>query len=354
MLTLAGLLAIFIVIPLGDADAASYLMRFPYFLQVIISRIPDGTPPQLLMLPGALIGFAGYVSIRRGRRHLVAASSAGGQLPGPDTILYLRPFVADRSPLPSLFTLDSFIFGFFEKKPWIHSWLVLRGIARYEELIAYAFRRLGKIVTIGDPQERLPQLGAARMYAPSGRPGSSGGAEWQTVVAEQIARAKLILLHVGISPGLHWEVETVIAAADPLRVLLCINPAGKLKNRIRNSIDPARRREADATWRVFREAHGALFPRGLPETLGDCRFVRFHADWTAIPVQVTKRRLAWFVPTRPRWPGRDTLDGVLAWLLWLMIPERLARRLARRTINAATFMVALVGVVTAIVMVAIH
>jgi hypothetical protein len=352
MLTLAGLLAAVIVFPLGDSDAASFVMSLPVFLQVIISRIPDGTPIQLLMLPGILIIVAGYAFIRRGRRHFVTASGARGQLPGSDTILYLRPFDADTSPLPSLLTRESFFL--LETKLWTTAWLVLRGNTRYEELLTYAFRRLGRIVTLGDPKERLPQLGASRMYAPSGRPGSSGGEEWKTVVAEQIARAKLILLHVGISSGLHWEVETVIAAADPLHVLLCINPAGKPKKRIRNILDSARRREVDATWREFREALGAFFPRGLPETLGDCRFVRFDAGWTAIPVQVTKRRLAWFVPTRPRWPGRDTIDGVLAWLLWLMIPEPLARKMARRTINFATFMVAFLGVITAIVMMATH
>jgi hypothetical protein len=331
-----GVLLVLIVLPLGSDDAASVVSRFPVFLQNAISRIPEGTPLLVVELPGAIAFAAGVALLKRGRRYFVATYRAGLLRPSENTILYLRPFVADKTPVPYTTPLDTWVLaGMFDMRVWTGLLLRLRGVTRYEEFIAYAFRRLGTLVTIGDPTEQLPQLGATRVYVPSsGSVGSVGTDAWQTEVAKQIACAKLILLHVGSSAGIRWEIERVIAVADPRRVVLCVYRPGKRKPGLRN-LDSAHRSEVKTVWKEFREAHGAIFPHGLPETIGDGRFIKFDANWTAVPLQA-KRGIIWFFPSRTGRLRRDTIDGTLVWLSWVMVPDRFARRLVRRLINFAT------------------
>ena len=50
----------------------------------------------------------------------------------------------------------------------------------YEERLARTLRKVGPFVAVGDPTERLPLLGAARMYA--------ADEEWQETVDELTAR----------------------------------------------------------------------------------------------------------------------------------------------------------------------
>lgn len=40
-----------------------------------------------------------------------------------------------------------------------------RGVHRFGELSAFAFRRMGTLVTLGDPREDLPLLRAVRLYS---------------------------------------------------------------------------------------------------------------------------------------------------------------------------------------------
>jgi hypothetical protein len=171
-----GVLAVLIVIPLGDDDASSFVMRLPKFLQLIISQVPVGTPLLLLTLPGTLTILAAYALLKLGRRHLVATYSPSMIRASGDTLLYLRPFIADKSPSPYVAPLDFELLGLFDMQVWTGMWLYLQGITRYEELLAYAFRRVGMLVTIGDPKERLPQVGALRVYSTSsGAAGSASG-----------------------------------------------------------------------------------------------------------------------------------------------------------------------------------
>ena len=64
----------------------------------------------------------------------------------------------------------------------------------YEERLARTLRKIGPFVAVGDPTERLPLLGAARMYA--------ADEDWQEKVDELTARASVVLLHAGEWDGL--------------------------------------------------------------------------------------------------------------------------------------------------------
>ena len=70
-----------------------------------------------------------------------------------------------------------------------------------EEQLVEALRESGPVVAIGRPGERLPRLGAQRMYVED--------AEWQQQILSWFTRAALVVIHVPAKPteGLTWELE---------------------------------------------------------------------------------------------------------------------------------------------------
>ena len=334
-----GLLEMLMVLPLGTADAQTYFHLLPRTLQMLVLAVPDGTPILLLALPGAVISVAGARVAILGRRHLVSTYDVTEPHKVKDPILYLRPFASDdavtqQPGVPVFLSLfDS----------WNRAWMSvssIHGLPRYEELLAYAFKRVGNVVTLGDPTERLPLLGATRIYAATPEPPKTPDAEdWKLEVAAQILNARLVLLHIGTSGALWWEIEKIVEVADPQRVVLCVHPPGKLKLSL--PLFRKLRAEALEAWREFRDACGSAFPKGLPETIGDARFLQFEADWTARPVERPQRKLFWFIPGRDPDLSRRTVDSALAWLTWMLVPESSARRFTRKVVNFLLFVVAL-------------
>ena len=70
-------------------------------------------------------------------------------------------------------------------------------------------------MAIGKPGERLPQLGAHRLYV--------GDADWQQVVTSYITRAEPIILIAGKTTWVQWELSN-IAALGRLNRLLIVFP----------------------------------------------------------------------------------------------------------------------------------
>jgi hypothetical protein len=95
----------------------------------------------------------------------------------------------------------------------------------YEERLARALNKAGPFVAVGDPTERLPLLGAARVYADD--------SQWVETVDDLTARAGMIVIHAGESRGVAWEVRHVIDLDDPERVILSLPLQGKRKERSR-------------------------------------------------------------------------------------------------------------------------
>jgi hypothetical protein len=131
----------------------------------------------------------------------------------------------------------------------------------YEQRLARTLKKIGPFVAVGDPTERLPLTGAARMYA--------ADAAWQETVDELTARAGVVVLHAGEGDGLAWEVRHVIELDAPERVIISLPLLAPRK-------EPSRQERYDA----FRRKFGDAFPRPLPETIGNCQFLYFDADWT--------------------------------------------------------------------------
>jgi hypothetical protein len=91
---------------------------------------------------------------------------------------------------------------------------LMSGLASEEEQLADVIRPFGRLVAIGRPGEDLPTPGAARMYA--------ADEAWQALVNEQMSLARLVIVRLGASGGLLWELRRAREVVDPRRLLLVV------------------------------------------------------------------------------------------------------------------------------------
>lgn len=213
--------------------------------------VADWAIPVAVAATGSFVG--GILAVvrahlrSRGRRHLVHDASSRNAPPDHrQLVIYLRPFTVDTIAATPRFTL----FG----SP-------LLSVARTEEEhLARTLAPIGPMITVGQPGEPLPYLGAARIYMTN---------EWHQAVLQLIQTARLVVLAAGYGESFLWELRHTIASRHPATILLLI-PFGP---------------DAYAT---FRERLGAYFPRPLPDyPPGKTRIqleirgaVYFDPDWT--------------------------------------------------------------------------
>jgi hypothetical protein len=144
-----------------------------------------------LALPAAL--FSGpFFYVLAGRYAAVSAAEMRKTQPGAP-IIFLRSFADDA----------------------VSFRVLLRGRVSLEEELARGLSHYGPVIAIGAPGERLAPLGAARDYV--------SGAEWKARVKDMIVEARAIVMVMGNTPGLQWEIEA-IAAAGLLHKLIVIVP----------------------------------------------------------------------------------------------------------------------------------
>jgi hypothetical protein len=114
-------------------------------------------------------------------------------------VLLLRSFVDDVAGIPPNALLPRL---FWRRK-------------RLEETVARELRHVGPFEAIGKPGERLPQIGARRLYVPD--------TDWQEVVTSYIARSRPVILIAGKTTWVQWELATTVAL-DRLPDLLIVFP----------------------------------------------------------------------------------------------------------------------------------
>jgi hypothetical protein len=251
------------------------------------------------------VNFLAYIVLlslfTRGRRMRVSGAERVLAEDVREPIVYLRPFGTDRAEIARR----------------LSSWVRIsprEGFEKsYEQRLARTLRKIGPLVTVGDPTERLPLPGAARLYA--------ADEEWRGRVDELAGRAGVVMLHTGDGDGLAWEVRRVIALDAPERVILSLPLDAGRK-------EPSRQER----YEVFRRRLGEAFPRSLPEAIGHCQFLYFDADWTprllgergtALPAGEserarTLRRLAreFKIAWGPRWVRVTVYVIVVLAVLW--------------------------------------
>ena len=160
---------------------------------------PSGEAPlresYLLVLAAMLLMVvaAQYVSyVLRARTTSRGSMRSAYRLEGvSDRILYLRDFHSDPSPWRHLL-------------PW-------GPLKTPEEELGEVLQPVGELIAVGRPGS-LQHPGAIQFYASED--------EWRSAVAQQMAEAKLVLLRLGVGPGLMWELDTAMSVVPPDRLVI--------------------------------------------------------------------------------------------------------------------------------------
>jgi hypothetical protein len=90
------------------------------------------------------------------------------------------------------------------------------GAPTFEHFVAGELNRIGPVVAIGRPGERLQPLGASRDYL--------ADSDWQRAVTTTIAEAALVVFVLGDSENLLWEFRKTIETHGKKRTLIIVPP----------------------------------------------------------------------------------------------------------------------------------
>jgi hypothetical protein len=149
-----------------------------------------------------------------------------------------------------------------------------------EEYLVDALNDFGPCVAIGQPSEKLPDLGAARMYLDDD--------EWQDKVRELLASSSLVVLRAGDTPNFFWEVEQSAKIIKPKNIIILIP-------KIR--------------YDLFRTRANQYFPKPLPEDIGNPKtgtrlygYIYFDEDWTSHFIKFEYHGSFW----QPQLPSNGT------------------------------------------------
>ncbi|MEY9961753.1 transferase [Streptacidiphilus sp. MAP5-3] len=152
---------------------------------------------QMLLLPLGLGSLAAGFFLLRYTRPRAARDAARALLSdGRRPVLYLRSFKPadeDMAEVDDVVAVN------------IHS---------REEQLAASLSAFGPVIAVGDPEESLPRLGAARFYLPTD--------DWKPAVRQLMDLSQLIVLHLGLGDGLWWEVEQARSTQPPRKLILLV------------------------------------------------------------------------------------------------------------------------------------
>jgi hypothetical protein len=153
-----------------------------------------------VLVPWYLVTVSLY---RRARvEALLPASELSRENPRP-IILYLRSFVDDNLKMHARAANGRI-------------WLERLIRVSFEEVVTDHLWRYGPVVAIGKPKDELPPLGAAREYL--------SDLSWRQAVEQLMAQASTIVLAVGRTEGLIWELDTLIKLDLTRKLVLLLPP----------------------------------------------------------------------------------------------------------------------------------
>ena len=152
---------------------------------------------------GAALGAWAYNLGRRMRQ--MSASEATARDPRPP-ILLLRSFSDDHSlHVPKTGLLAPLTRRFTGKT------------VTFEEILVKVFGAYGPVLAIGRPGETLPPVGAARAYVPEDE-------DWKDEVRALASRSAWIVLVLGSSEGIRWELDMVLGLGSLEKVVIALPP----------------------------------------------------------------------------------------------------------------------------------
>jgi hypothetical protein len=180
-----------------------------------------------------------------------------------------------------------------------------------EEQVVEALAVFGRCVAVGRPGEPLPELGATRLYFTD--------TEWMSQVRSLMLKARLVVLRIGGTDGLLWELQEAVRLLMPQNVVVLIPD------------DPL-------AYRQFTEEARRLLSIVLPpfpSTSAPCGSLRgvvlFGVDWKPQVVRLGKQPFL-------RGSGRHPLPAILRVAL-RPVCEQLGLRWLRPPINKAVLLI---------------
>src|SRR5262249_10887594 len=147
----------------------------------------------------------GSASAVQGLRHLRKGASESRIADPRAPVLILRAFRDD----------DIRTSGRDFEKMWARPSTWFR-MPSFEELIADEFRIVGPPIIVGAPGERLPRLGASRAYFAT--------REWKDAVGRLMEEAAVVVILIGDTESLFWELRTAVARRSWDSVILVVPP----------------------------------------------------------------------------------------------------------------------------------
>lgn len=189
MIALNLLLLCFVVAAIVDADALGEEIYTEWYAWVALVAF-------VVVARGGIVLFRSGWKYEARRADEVLASD-----PRPP-VVYLRSFSVDHQIL-----VPGHGAGARLARP-----LMYTASVSPEQEMAFVLDRIGPVVAIGKPAERLPELGAARLYVADD--------EWRAVVAGLMRDAALVVIRAGETENLWWEITEALTRCPRDRVLI--------------------------------------------------------------------------------------------------------------------------------------
>jgi hypothetical protein len=201
----------------------------------IVAIVGGGAGGTVFGIVFVLVG--GSVALRMFRKARLVSSPTAAELRANDPrrpVVYLRSFSDDASTVRAHWS---------HQRSAIENWTVPH--ERFEELVVRGLSDFGPVVAIGEPGERVPDLGSAREYL--------SATEWRSTVDRWIEEAGLIAVVAGRTEGLGWEVQAIVDRGSLPKTMLLFPPVGEAELRVR--------------WEILSRLlsnRGVRVPAGLP------------------------------------------------------------------------------------------
>ena len=189
-----------------------------FWRKVVFSEQTSNAP---LLFIGIVIGIFSFKFIGKGTQ-IFAVAKRAMKLSADEVIavsekkpiLYLRSFDRDKEQAPSKYSLRERENAHFYWNIWNPALWNERRNFSLEEVICMGIGYNRPVIAIGQPGEKLPQLGAFRKYVDNHK--------WKDTVISFISKSCFVCLLIGHSAGLSWESNYILKNIDLCRLLLLI------------------------------------------------------------------------------------------------------------------------------------
>ena len=155
-----------------------------------------------------LVARTGMHLLRRGWKYDAISADEALEVDPRPPVVYVRSFEDDRQMAIAASRLRKVYEAVMQSMT----------VMSLEQELAAIMNRAGPVVGIGRPGESLPELGAARVYVDD--------AGWRETITGLMQRATLVVVRVGATQNLWWEIDRAVSILPPQRVVMVLLGTG--------------------------------------------------------------------------------------------------------------------------------